>query len=249
MVATKLTEVTAKGIDWAYSSSPKLRPQNEPTQHVTTPDIDTNLPPTVPTESSIDNYWNYASSKVYGTLDQANATLAGMVSSLYTSSPADTNLLSVSMEASAPQEQKQPPDSTKTLSSVWKSATKYPDMHWMLRNPYTSIRGRHHSPQSVDAVRSLLALVPVEETKHRAQTEKINISPANDDDGDGDSSTEDDSDLILGLPSDSSLTTRSETASQLAEGKLPFTLLLSFPSSNTVRYVPRNVPRFTSSFA
>jgi hypothetical protein len=43
---------------------------------------------------------------------------------------------------------------------------KYPElMSWMLTNPYSSVRGRHHHPSSLSAVRSLLTLVPFDKNQ------------------------------------------------------------------------------------
>jgi hypothetical protein len=239
MVATRLNEVANKGIDWAYGG-----PSSSPESKISPP------PPSAAAEESPNNnnnsYWSYATSSLQSAYDTTNATLAGLLSNvLYTTSTKTTDDLTKAAEESIQQQQQDPSDSSgrrrrrSFLSSFslmsssrqqqsssqqqQQQYTTYPS--WLLfENPYSSVRGRqhgHHPPQSLDAVRSLLTLLPEvaeddEVTPKRAASSKFRHE----------SSLEDDSmynntanNTILPLPHTTRVS-KSETASQLAEGTL-----------------------------
>ena len=84
----------------------------------------------------------------------------------------------------------------------------------MFKNPYSIVRGRHDQPQSLDAVRSLLTLVPVEPTGFGRSD-----SLTKQDSVDESIASLDSSPNVLPLPHHT-IVSKSETASQLAEGTL-----------------------------
>ena len=121
----------------------------------------------------------YASDSVNYAAEQAYSSLAGVVSSFYTPS-LDTGLLSLAsltdhgktdlqqqqqlQQQQLPQQQQQPPSSLPPMKKHPISIGKYPElMSWIVMNPYSSVRGRHHHPSSMSAVRSLLTLVPMDQ--------------------------------------------------------------------------------------
>jgi hypothetical protein len=111
----------------------------------------------------------------------------------------------------------------------------------ILQNPYNSVRGRHHHPSSMSAVRSLITLVPFDEDDEGGDDEKKDAE-FNDDDARLQAVKEDDlseqGELPLGLETSWSdgrdrrqrnpatqqhrrtTVSSAETASQLAEGTL-----------------------------
>ena len=183
MVATRLSEVTNKGIDWAYSGGNGGRSRSNSTSGnstsatVTTDDNDGRY---------MDDYFRYASDSVQFAVDNTRAGFAGLVSNLYTTKPvlgsasakgsntSGGQSSSTAASVQYPQEQRQQQrqqslgSSASSVSSVSLSLTppqgfKYPSMDWMLKNPYNSVRGRHESRSSLSAVRSLIPLITVQE--------------------------------------------------------------------------------------
>jgi hypothetical protein len=137
-------------------------------------------------------YWNYASTNLVRAADQSNATFATLLSSLYNPGWGEDEGRDLLMPL---------PTSGKKPDSL-----KYPELSWLLKNPYSSVRGRHLSPQSLSAVRSLLSLLPVEQTSDDMDNSERGDIP---------------NELIeefrrSKLPK----STSSETASQLAEGTI-----------------------------
>jgi hypothetical protein len=142
---------------------------------------------------SLGYYWNYASTNLVKAADQSNAAFANLLSSLYNQGAGWGDDEGRDLLMPLPSGKK--PDSL-----------KYPELSWLLKNPYSSVRGRHQSPQSLSAVRSLLSLLPVEQT-----SDDMDISEQGD--------------ILNGSVEDfrrSKLPkgTSSETASQLAEGTI-----------------------------
>jgi hypothetical protein len=155
MVATRLSEITTKGLDWYNSDGSSRAP---PTRRTPIP------------ESSLHNYtnqsWNYASSSINYASDSINdaaeqtySKIAGVLSSFYTESAPPVSNTSTMERIPEERPLKKP-----SLKKPSLAISKYPElMSWMLKNPYTSVRGRnHHHPSSVSAVRSLLTLVPLD---------------------------------------------------------------------------------------
>lgn len=139
MVATRLSEVTAKGIDWAYGSN---SPQSKEVER-----------------GGMDDYFHYASETFLGAMDQTRASVSNIMSSFYTkapygsSEPSSQSVMDESFpETPAGTSRKKPPQ-----------GYKYPDLEWILKNPYNSVRGGYEGRSSLSAVRSLIPLIPVNE--------------------------------------------------------------------------------------
>lgn len=100
---------------------------------------------------SFERYWNHVSANISTAVDQSNAPFASLLSSLYNQR--------TGWGGDESRDRLMPLPNTKKPESL-----KYPDISWLLKNPYSSVRGRHQSPQSLSAVRSLLSLLPVGRT-------------------------------------------------------------------------------------
>jgi len=158
----------------------------------------------------VDEYVQYVSTTMQTGMqyasDQTSAVFASMVRSIYTDD------LEVSSKSIAKQESfhnsMMPLSSGKNIRPVH----KYPELEWMLKNPYSSVRGRHQCPSSLNAVRSLLTLVPV--VKEEPIVDDVEVNMEN-------------SDLLgesmewhANIKPKTPKSTSSETASQLAEGSI-----------------------------
>ena len=165
MVATKLSEVTAKGMEYFHSNC-----NDNCTQSVEQRKETMETPP--PSISVVDQYIHYASTKLQSGMQyavrQSSATVVDMMKSIYTNNQSHGDSLCdgssppTVMEQQQQQQQQNLHGSRKdpiiVPSKRIRPAFKYPELEWMLQNPYTSVRGRHPCPSSLNAVRSLLSL-------------------------------------------------------------------------------------------
>lgn len=166
MVATKLSEVTAKGMEYFHSNcndncTPSVEQRKETME----------TPP--PSISVVDQYIHYASTKLQSGMQyavrQSSATVVDMMKSIYTNNQSHGDSLCDGSSSPTVMEQQQQQQNLHgsrkepiiVPSKRIRPAFKYPELEWMLQNPYTSVRGRHPCPSSLNAVRSLLTLVPV----------------------------------------------------------------------------------------
>ena len=175
MVATRLNEITAKGLDWYNSHSESANTNSPSTSSSRSTPADSATESSGPSSSAAST-WDYASNSLNYAAEQAYSTFAGTVSSFYTEcaeaappAPLPSSLPSSSPSIAVNQatvpEMPQPSAAT-TDKTTLMAIRKYPQlMSWMLKNPYSSVRGRHHQPSSMSAVRSLLTLVPFEKNQ------------------------------------------------------------------------------------
>ena len=162
MVATRLTEITSKGLEW-YNGEPSQSPARSAR-------IDSEFDKTGTLPSNNGYYWGYASNSISSVAEQTYSVLAAAITSLYTEC-APTNPSQVPTP--------HPPIENNGIGSAPEISgarppiltTKRPEiiMSWMRQNPYSSVRGRHHQPSSMAAVRSLLTLVPLDQGQHQYQ--------------------------------------------------------------------------------
>ena len=162
MVATRLNEITAKGLDWFNHSTEAAPPVNRPTPGESA--SESSGPSSM---HSTGNTWDYASNSINHAAEQAYSTLSGVVSSFYTEcaeAPRPPPPATPSNEETIPEaEQSLAANKNK---AAFMAIRKYPHlMSWMLKNSYSSVRGRHHQPSSMSAVRSLLTLVPFDKNQ------------------------------------------------------------------------------------
>lgn len=217
MVATRLHEVTSKGIEWAYGTGSS---GNSPNKESARPsNFDTT------TTKKGEGYLEYASNSLWHAFDQ----VSNLSSYLYadTSSPRDFD----SMEE---------PTNYATTSNFdnidWPRKSphlklKYAELEGLLSNPYSNVRGVRNRRSSLSAVRSLLAHVQLSEklpekgTAYELTQEETLLSPTSEDDPlislSRSHLTES---SMSSLPDEASRSTRpvssSETAQKLAEGSL-----------------------------
>lgn len=139
-------------------------------------------------------YFRNVGAKLQTGVDHANESFANLLSSLYNRDDESRDLLS-----------------PLPLNRNKVASLRYPEISWMLKNPYSSVRGRHHSPQSFSAVRSLLSLLPVEH-----EPRDIDNSSRGGESLETLGESIEESRRVAKIPR----STRSETASQLAEGTI-----------------------------
>jgi hypothetical protein len=190
MVATKLSEITAKGMEYFISSGGGATERGNAD------------------ESFVDKYVDLTTTKLKSGLqfamEKASSTFADMMKSMYSDNP------DISSNTMKPESRDSFVLPTKKIQ---RPVHKYPELEWMLKNPYSSVRGRHHSPSSLSAVRSLLTLVPViqehptEEDEPDPVVEHVDIL--------GESM-----EWHAAIKPKPPKSTSSETASQLAEGTI-----------------------------
>mmetsp|Transcript_14644 Transcript_14644/g.22880 ORF Transcript_14644/g.22880 Transcript_14644/m.22880 type:complete len:862 (-) Transcript_14644:1428-4013(-) len=143
MVATKIQEVTSKGLDWAYNSSSN----------------DSKGIPGFSAKKETDSYWSYASNSFYVMYDKAQFNLANAMTSIYrdSSAPAPTASATVAADENTSKKLSPSPNANPEVYKRRSShSLKYPELAMFLENPFSSVRGLHHRPSSVSAVRSLL---------------------------------------------------------------------------------------------
>ena len=190
MVATKISEVAGKGMEWATTPVPAPTPIPSPAR------------PSAKTSS--DSYWDYANQSLAQTAEQTYSTIS---SYLPTFTTRDEPHLNPTVVENLPL---QPTPPTKTNLSRRKS---FSSPLALFQNPHISVRGgRHYQPHnrsSMQAVRSLLDVVPIDDIED-------NDSQASSEQGDSIVSDSHPS-WTAQTPSTSS---SSETASQLAEGTI-----------------------------
>lgn len=223
MVATKLHEVTSKGIDWAYGTGSA---GNSPNKESTKP---SNFDPTK--KNNDEGYWQYASNSVRSAYDH----VADLASYLYTDS-------SSSSPSAAQFEHTEEPANYATSSTLDKNEgpSKSPqlmlkyELEGLLNNPYSNVRGDlRHRRSSLSATRSLLAHVqqseklPDKGTADLMTQEETLLSPVSADDPMIDHSRSDKSIMessTSSLPDEALRSARqvssSENAQKLAEGSL-----------------------------
>lgn len=182
MVATKLSEVAGKGYEW-YSggaappagTSSSASASKPPTgSHPSTPTRPSTLSSSLPppgsnpsdTPSSVYSPWNYAQDSISRAAEQTYNTVAGAISSVY--SPGSTkDVVSSPLEAPAIENFPLTPSPRKSSTSNASLLTS-PTLLNFFHNPSVIVRGgriteaRLYSPQpsSMEAVRSLLQIVP-----------------------------------------------------------------------------------------
>jgi hypothetical protein len=195
MVATKISEVAGKGLEWATTPVPTPVPTSIPS-------------PTRPSaKSSSDSYWDYANESLAQTAEH-------LLSTFTTHYQPDVN--HTVMENLPPQPPPTTPTPTKTNLNRQKSFTS---PLALFQNPYISVRGgRHyqpHKPSSMEAVRSLLNVVPVQVVDM-----DDNASQASSEQGDTKELTKEGLDDVSSSRMAQTPSSSSETASQLAEGTI-----------------------------
>jgi hypothetical protein len=210
MVAAKLSEVAGKGWEW-YSGGQAPKGSAVP-----------QAPAPAPAPSP--SYWNYAQESLQQAADQTYFTFAGVVSSVYPGSdyggndPMETPVM----------------ENLPARKSTTNSLLTSPTLLNMFHNPYVSIRGgRCHQAyppsQSMEAVRSLLSVVPASTEMVTPDEMSLETSSSHGDSVEG--STENKTSWITSLTDRGSrpsqqgtavpiTSSTSETASQLAEGTL-----------------------------
>jgi hypothetical protein len=196
MVATKISEVAGKGLGWATTPVPVPAPTPIPSP--------TTTPARPSTKTSSDSYWDYANKSLAETAEQTYSTISSYLPT-FTTHKNDPHLNPTVME-NLPL---QPPSTTKTNINRQKAFTS---PLALFQNTYTGFRGgRYYQPHkrsSMEAVRSLLNVVPVVDMDD-------NASQASSENGDSIVSDSHVSSRMAQTPSSSS-----ETASQLAEGSI-----------------------------
>jgi hypothetical protein len=186
MVATKISEIAGKGLGWATTPVPAPTPIPSPTTTPARPS----------TKTSSESYWDYANKSLAETAEQTYSTISSYLPTFTTHNVIENLPL-------------QPPSTTKTKINRQKAFTS---PLALFQNTYTGFRGgRHYQPHrhsSMEAVRSLLNVVPVVDMDDDA-------SQASSEHGDSIVSDSHVSSRNVQTPSSSS-----ETASQLAEGTI-----------------------------
>jgi len=203
MVATRLFEVTNKGKEWAYGKSSSNAHPDPTLFQEAPPSSSSSAPSTGPL------YWmHYASDSLDSVAQSAYSTLASLLSSLYTDQSAVFPSISrafqtthssfpaasaVSTTTTQPQQLSAAAASSSSLSHN-KRSLGVPAMHRMLssrnlamilENPYNTVRGRKtDTTSSVDAVRSLLTIVPFKDESDDGDDD--DDDDHNNDDGDTD---------------------------------------------------------------
>ena len=200
MVATRISEIAGKGYEWATgrtsSESPILSGRSPPS-----------IPPDLRSVHHESSYWNYATESLNQAVEQTYTSLAGYLSSLGTT-PSSYEPVKQSPVMENLPESPSKPVFNRQLSL--KSPLNF------FKNPYINVRGgrlyQPHPPSSMDAVRSLLSVVPVDDVGDNASESSHNADSASE----NHSWTGGSQRLLIAQTSLSS----SETASQLAEGTI-----------------------------
>ena len=215
MVATKLSEVTAKGMEFFHSNcngTPAAEQRKESTETAQ------------PSLSVVDQCIHYASTKLQSGMQyavhQTSSTVADVMKTIYTNNQSHGERHCNSPSTRTVREQKinqqgSRKDPIIMTSNRIRPAFKYPELEWMLQNPYTSVRGRHSCPSSLNAVRSLLTLLPV----IQEQT-LVNDLKANNAENVDPLSESIEWHLQASTRAKDTKSSNSETASQLAEGTI-----------------------------
>jgi hypothetical protein len=168
MVATKISEIAGKGWEW-YSGVPPEGSSIIAAQPPSTPQR--RPPPPAADSASSPSYWNYAHDSISTAAEQTYSTVAGVVSSgvgvVSSVNPfsSDPNSDVVLEAPSSSLMETLPMTPRKKTASLLMSPTLLNIFH----NPAVSIRGGRiaeayaYPPSSMEAVRSLLRVVPSDE--------------------------------------------------------------------------------------
>ena len=169
MVATKLSEVAGKGLEW-YSTSAK-QPKKDDASPAVTRHPSTAIPPSTSSSSSSSSYWDrltkdgweYAQNSMQEAFDQTYSTVGNMMSSVYQGGSLSEQSRIQMNDSEGPMVVENLPltPRTKTSTSVLTSPSL---LNSFFHNPYVGVRGgRHHgveSQSSMKAVRTFLSYVP-----------------------------------------------------------------------------------------
>lgn len=167
MVATKLSEVAGKGLEW-YSTSTKQPNQDAGRPATNHPSASSSSSPSTPSPSSYwdrlkNDGWEYAQNSMQEAFDQTYSSVGSMMSSIYQkgSLPEQSRIIMEDGEEPPVVENLPLTSRTKTSTSLLTSPNL---LNSFFHNPYVSVRGgRHHrveSKSSMRAVRTFLSYVP-----------------------------------------------------------------------------------------
>lgn len=163
------------------------------------------------TTPSSDGYWTYASDTFQSALNSTSEVASSLYESIYSYSytPAATSDKTTTPSQNFP-----------AIAATPKTNNKF--IGWKLQNPYSNIRGNQNQPSSLEAVRSLLRVVPVKKQQYISPEEESleRLDTA--------SSLDMSVSSLDAHPSSSSslqnhrpaIISKNETASQLAEGTI-----------------------------
>jgi len=201
MVATRIYEVTSKGKDWAYgkgSSANSLSGSGHESpglgnSNVSLPSRESSVSPfgassslssssakAARTDKGVTpSFLDYANDSIHQAAESTYASIANVISSLYTggdigAAPKTTSAFSYARRLSSSIHSNNGSDPGDDMGTSFRSNRRPSlsrnakinyDLGMLFKNPYNSVRGRthHHTqPSSMSAVRSLLTIVPAQ---------------------------------------------------------------------------------------